>query len=117
MTRQALLHLRVPVLDILEVTDGLRHERYGPAYSPRSPQNDLIARLGNLGRLLDFKWGTDRRWQPAGGTHDWRSGHPASARAPRSWAPMTETGFVASQDPIFAWRPATSWRWSAARNS
>jgi CPA2 family monovalent cation:H+ antiporter-2 len=98
MTRQALLHLRVPVLDILEVTDGLRHERYGPAYSPRSPQNDLIARLGNLGRLLDFKWVPIAAGSPLAEHTIGDLGIRKRTGASVVGA-MTETGFVASPGP------------------
>jgi len=56
MTRQALLHLRVPAMDILQVTDQLRHQRYGPVVRSHAEQRGLLATVGAATRLLDLRW-------------------------------------------------------------
>jgi CPA2 family monovalent cation:H+ antiporter-2 len=56
MTRQALLHLRVPPMDILQVTDELRQRRYGPAGSAAAADGRLTATLAAAARLLDLRW-------------------------------------------------------------
>ncbi|MGE3840309.1 MAG: cation:proton antiporter [Vicinamibacterales bacterium] len=56
MTRQALLHLRLPILDILQLTDRLRVERYAPMYERHGSEYELLARLGTASRLVDLRW-------------------------------------------------------------
>jgi len=56
MTRQALLHLHVPSLDIIQLTDRLRAEQYGPVYERHAGQYPEIARVGAAARQLDLKW-------------------------------------------------------------
>jgi CPA2 family monovalent cation:H+ antiporter-2 len=56
MTRQALLHLRVPTFDILQLTDRIRAERYAPLYGRDGQQYEVLARLGAAARLLDLRW-------------------------------------------------------------
>lgn len=56
MTRQALLHLRVPALDIIHLTDRLRSERYAPVYERHPKTYDTVARVGDAARALDLKW-------------------------------------------------------------
>ena len=56
MTRQALLHLRVPSLDIIHLTDRLRAEQYGPVYRRHAGDYDVLARVGAAARQLDLRW-------------------------------------------------------------
>mgnify|MGYP000853349358 CR=1 FL=1 len=56
MTRQALLHLRVPSLDIIHLTDRLRAEQYGPVYERHAGEYELLARVGAAARQLDLRW-------------------------------------------------------------
>jgi monovalent cation:H+ antiporter-2, CPA2 family len=56
MTRQALLHLRVPVLEILRLTDDLREERYAPVFERHSERDPALSRLASATRLLDLRW-------------------------------------------------------------
>jgi len=56
MTRQALLHLRMPTLDILHLTDRLREEQYGPVFERHGDDYPTLSRLGGATRLLDLRW-------------------------------------------------------------
>jgi CPA2 family monovalent cation:H+ antiporter-2 len=56
MTRQSLLHLRVPPSDILQLTERLRRERYGEMPPTDPGERDTMNRLAGAMRLLDFKW-------------------------------------------------------------
>ncbi len=56
MTRQALRHLRMPALDILRLTDGLRDNRYAPALERRGEDHPTLSRLAGATRLLDLRW-------------------------------------------------------------
>lgn len=55
MTRQALLHLRVPAPDIQRHTESIRHDLFAPFFSP----ND---RYRTLGRLRTAELGFDLQW-------------------------------------------------------
>ena len=56
MTRQALLHLRMPSLDIIHLTDRLRAEQYGPVYERHAGEYEVLARVGAAARQLDLRW-------------------------------------------------------------
>ena len=56
MTRQALLHLRVPSLDIIHVTDQVRAEQYAPVYERHPGEYEMLARVGAAARQLDLRW-------------------------------------------------------------
>jgi CPA2 family monovalent cation:H+ antiporter-2 len=56
MTRQALLHLRMPALDILQLTDRLRETGYGPVSERRGDDHPTLRRLAGATRLLDLRW-------------------------------------------------------------
>jgi monovalent cation:H+ antiporter-2, CPA2 family len=56
MTRQALLHLRIPSLEIIHLTDRLRSEHYAPAYDRHAGEYELVTRLGAAARQLDLQW-------------------------------------------------------------
>jgi CPA2 family monovalent cation:H+ antiporter-2 len=56
MTRQALLHLRVPPMEILQVTDELRQQTYGPGGPAAAADRQLVSMLGAAARLLDLRW-------------------------------------------------------------
>ena len=56
MTRQALLHLRVPALDIIHLTDRIRAEQYGPIYERHAGDYEVMARVGAAARQLDLRW-------------------------------------------------------------
>lgn len=55
MTRQALLHLNLPVSEIHLYTDRVRKELYAPLYESHSEYTSL-AQLQNMTRLLDVNW-------------------------------------------------------------
>ena len=56
MTRQALLHLHMPTLDILRLTDGLREAPYSPTYERHAERYPELSRLAGASRLLDLRW-------------------------------------------------------------
>jgi len=55
MTRQALLHLNLPISEIHLYTDQVRQELYAPLYESHADYNSL-AQLQNVARLLDVTW-------------------------------------------------------------
>lgn len=55
MTRQALLHLNLPISEIHLYTDQVRQELYAPLYESHAEYNSL-AQLQNVARLLDVEW-------------------------------------------------------------
>lgn len=55
MTRQALLHLNLPISEIHLYTDQVRQELYAPLYHTHADYNSL-AQLQNVARLLDLTW-------------------------------------------------------------
>ncbi len=67
MTRQALMRLRMPALDILRLTDGLRHTRHGPALEPNGADYPTLSRLAGATRLLDLRWVRITEGSPMGG--------------------------------------------------
>jgi CPA2 family monovalent cation:H+ antiporter-2 len=56
MTRQALLHLRMPALEIVHFTDRLREEQYAPVFERHGEHYPTLSRLGGATRLLDLRW-------------------------------------------------------------
>ncbi len=54
-TRQALIHLDLPVREIVKFIDGVRHELYAPLYEKKS-SNKIIWGLRNRSSLLDLNW-------------------------------------------------------------
>ena len=57
ITRQALLHLDIPPIDIQRFTDGVRSERYAPLYDLHADYRTL-AELQQAGRLVELNWVT-----------------------------------------------------------
>ncbi len=55
MTRQALLHLNLPISEIHLYTDQVRQELYAPLYESHTEYTSL-AQLQNVARLLDVEW-------------------------------------------------------------
>ncbi len=55
ITRQALLHLGFPPTEIQYFTDAVRQELYAPLYRMHE-EYETVARLQNVGRLLDVSW-------------------------------------------------------------
>lgn len=55
MTRQALIHLRIPAPEIQKLTDTVRHELYAPIYE-RNQQYEELSQSDNLTRLLGLTW-------------------------------------------------------------
>jgi CPA2 family monovalent cation:H+ antiporter-2 len=55
MTRQALLHLRVPATDIQRFTDAVRRELYAPLYHTRV-EYQAITQLQTATHLLELLW-------------------------------------------------------------
>lgn len=55
ITRQALLHLRIPASDIQRYTDGIRRELYAPLYETNYEYR-AIAQLQNVGNLMEVTW-------------------------------------------------------------
>ena len=56
MTRQALMHLHMPTLDILHLTDRLREAPYSPTYERHAERYPELSRLAGASRLLDLRW-------------------------------------------------------------
>jgi len=56
MTRQALLHLHMPTLEILHLTDRLREAPYSPTYERHAERYPELSRLAGASRLLDVRW-------------------------------------------------------------
>jgi CPA2 family monovalent cation:H+ antiporter-2 len=57
ITRQALLHLSIPITEIQRFTDKVRRELYGPLYQSGT-QHQIMAQLKNATHLLDLAWVT-----------------------------------------------------------
>jgi CPA2 family monovalent cation:H+ antiporter-2 len=55
ITRQALLHLKVPANEIQRFTDAVRHELYAPLYTPQAGYQ-TIAQLQHAHHLLQLSW-------------------------------------------------------------
>jgi CPA2 family monovalent cation:H+ antiporter-2 len=55
ITRQALLHLSIPVTEINRYTDTVRHELYAPMYEVHEDYQ-LIHQLRSFADLLEFNW-------------------------------------------------------------
>lgn len=55
ITRQALLHLQVPVTEINRFTDAIRRELYSPLYQLHADYH-LVTQLQSFARLLEFNW-------------------------------------------------------------
>jgi CPA2 family monovalent cation:H+ antiporter-2 len=55
ITRQALLHLSVPMTDIQHFTDRIRHELYAPLYETHDTYK-TVAQLQSASRLLELCW-------------------------------------------------------------
>lgn len=54
-TRQALLHIKIPINKIQEFTDTVRRELYAPLYGTDLPYQ-TISQLQSASRLLDLNW-------------------------------------------------------------
>lgn len=55
ITRQALLHLQIPVTEINRFTDQIRHELYAPIYAIHD-NYQLLHQLRSFANLLEFNW-------------------------------------------------------------
>ena len=55
ITRQALVHLQIPVTEINHFTDAIRHELYAPLEQLHDDYR-LVTKLQNFARLLEFRW-------------------------------------------------------------
>lgn len=55
ITRQALLHLQIPVTEINRFTDSVRRELYSPLYQLHADYH-LVTQLQSFARLLEFNW-------------------------------------------------------------
>lgn len=55
ITRQALLHLQIPITEINRFTDAIRHELYAPLYQLHETYQ-TVTQLQNFARLLEFSW-------------------------------------------------------------
>jgi len=55
ITRQALLHLQIPVTEINRFTDAIRHELYAPLYQLHESYQTVM-QLQSFARLLEFSW-------------------------------------------------------------
>ncbi len=55
ITRQALVHLQIPAMEINHFTDAIRHELYAPLYHLHDDHR-LVTKLQNFARLLEFSW-------------------------------------------------------------
>jgi CPA2 family monovalent cation:H+ antiporter-2 len=55
ITRQALLHLKVPANEIQRFTDAVRHELYAPLYTPQAGY-ETMTRLQHAQHLLQLSW-------------------------------------------------------------
>lgn len=55
ITRQALLHLKIPATDIQRYTDAIRQELYAPLYQTNN-RYQTIAQLQHATRLLEVAW-------------------------------------------------------------
>lgn len=55
MTRQTLLHLDIPAIEIQRFTDAVRDEMYAPLFQMHSDYREL-ARLRGAARLLEMEW-------------------------------------------------------------
>ncbi len=66
-TRQALLHLDLPIEKIQQFTDEVRHERYRPLYDSETEYKS-ISQLENSSRLFQLTWITTNPASPLTGT-------------------------------------------------
>lgn len=57
ITRQALIHLAVPALEIQQYTDAVRDELYAPLYAAR-PEYATISQLQTAQEMLQLEWVT-----------------------------------------------------------
>jgi len=55
ITRQALLHLNIPAVEIRKITDTIRREQYAPLYEIHSDYQ-AVSQLQNANLLLDITW-------------------------------------------------------------
>ena len=55
ITRQALVHLDLPAIEIQNFTDAVHREHYAPLYQPPADSH-VIAQLRRTPRLLDLTW-------------------------------------------------------------
>ena len=55
ITRQALVHLDLPAIEIQNFTDAIHREHYAPLYQPPTDSR-VIAQLRRTPRLLDLTW-------------------------------------------------------------
>jgi CPA2 family monovalent cation:H+ antiporter-2 len=55
VTRQALLHLNIPAMEIERFTDAVRQELYAPLYQAR-PEYQTLAQLANAQRHMELTW-------------------------------------------------------------
>ncbi len=55
ITRQALVHLDLPAIEIQNFTDAIHKEHYAPLYQPPTDSR-VIAQLRRTPRLLDLTW-------------------------------------------------------------
>ena len=55
ITRQALVHLNLPAIEIQNFTDAIHKEHYAPLYQPPTDSR-VIAQLRRTPRLLDLTW-------------------------------------------------------------
>lgn len=55
ITRQALLHLQIPITEINRFTDAIRHELYAPLYQLQGSYQTVL-QLQSFARLLEFSW-------------------------------------------------------------
>ncbi len=55
ITRQALLHLQIPITEINRFTDKTRHELYAPIYNVHDTYQ-LVHQLRSFANLLEFNW-------------------------------------------------------------
>lgn len=62
-TRQALLHLNLPIERIQQFTDEVRHNLYRPLYNANAEYGN-IAQLQNASRLLELTWITLEQTSP-----------------------------------------------------
>jgi len=67
MTRQALLHLKVPPTEIHPYTDEVRHELYAP-YAPAGPDYKVLAQLRQAEQQFDLRWIRVEPGSPLSGT-------------------------------------------------
>ncbi|MBU2631967.1 MAG: portal protein, partial [Proteobacteria bacterium] len=57
IARQALLHLKIPVVVIQQYTDAVRQQLYAPIYQSSHDQQ-LLVKLDNIKDMLEISWVT-----------------------------------------------------------